>query len=102
MVDNVEADPIESRLVLRRIQASVVEWVPAIAPHSLSIRRSSVEHQDTSATGVFSEDTKHAALIVDCEMKEAIPGENSGEFLTNWRRAHVANDPPVAWHSLLT
>ena len=46
-------------MVFRRVQTGVVEWVPPVAPDSLAVHRSRVEHQDGPLAALFGEDSEH-------------------------------------------
>src|SRR5688572_16284843 len=80
----------------------MIERLPVVAAESLAMRWSSGEQQRGPQCQMFSEDGKHAPLIVMWQVEEAVPGNQTLKPLPKREASHVCPEPLKFGKALLT
>src|SRR4051794_15251120 len=66
---------------------------------AFAMPRSAGEQQGGAGRRVRAENRKHVALIVRRQVKETVPCDQTRKSLCQCQRAHVGDEPALAWQA---
>src|SRR6185369_9622344 len=83
----------QQTFVFGRIKTAVIKRLSTVRPSDLSVCWSAGEHEWSTAQSVRREARKHVALIAWTKVKETVPRQNTVEAATEFKLAHISDDP---------